>query len=562
MKKEITIQAKTVDDAVSQGASQLGAAVSAVTYEVLEQPKKGFLGFGATPAKVRVVYETADAPKAARRPAPADVPAEKPVEKPAEKPAETVEKAEERADKPSEKPVEKADKPADKQDRPQRNEQRPQKPKAPKPQPQKTAAEDEDDEEAVVVPETPKTPKTELDKAEEMALAFLKKLIEDMEISAEVAVYEGNDDDTLFSVTGENAGILIGHHGDTLDALQYLASLAANRREEEEEGRSYRKITVDVENYRAKREATLRQLARRMSAKALKYQKNITLEPMNPYERRIIHSEVQNIEGVSTNSVGTDNNRRIVIYLTNTAKPTEADVFGNRSDRVDRGERGDRSDRGNRGRGGRGGRGRGNRPERPADFSPAEDRPAEKPAAFEENADAAATAPVLTDAETSPVSEASESMERAPRGERYDRGDRYGRGDRGDYRRGGRGGDRRGGGRGSRPERDPNRPRQAHPVMVEAPDGTPVDQLPTPEIPVAEKTEGEKSAPKKPYYMKPKSSTISRPYQKPVKKDSVESYYFDLENSTTGLKREKEEPSDIAKACGIYEGEPDEQNNK
>lgn len=560
MKKEITIQAKTVEDAVSQGAAQLGVSASAVTYEVLEQPKKGFLGFGATPAKVRVVYETADAPKAARRPAPAEAPAEKPAEKPAAKTVETAEKPVE-----AEKPAEKADKPAERQERPQRNEQRPQKPKAPKPQPQKAAAEDEEDEEAVVVPETPKTPKTELDKAEEMALAFLKKLIEDMEISAEVAVYEGNDDDTLFSVTGENAGILIGHHGDTLDALQYLASLAANRREEEEEGRSYRKITVDVENYRAKREATLRQLARRMSAKALKYQKNITLEPMNPYERRIIHSEVQNIEGVSTNSVGTDNNRRIVIYLTNTAKPTEADVFGNRGDRA---ERGDRSDRGNRGRGGRGGRGRGSRPERPADFSPAEDRPAEKPAAFEENAEAAETAPVLTDAETAHVSEASESMERAPRGDRYDRGDRndrggdrYGRGDRYD-RRGGRGGDRRGGGRGSRPERDPNRPRQAHPVMVEAPDGTPVEQLPTPEIPVAEKTEGEKSAPKKPYYMKPKSSTISRPYQKPVKKDSVESYYFDLENSTTGLKREKEEPSDIAKACGIYEGEPDEQNNK
>ena len=105
MKKEITIQAKTVDDAVSQGASQLGAAVSAVTYEVLEQPKKGFLGFGATPAKVRVVYETAEAPKAAGKPAPAVAPADKPAEKPVETVEKPVEKAEERADKPSEKPV-------------------------------------------------------------------------------------------------------------------------------------------------------------------------------------------------------------------------------------------------------------------------------------------------------------------------------------------------------------------------------------------------------------------------------------------------------------------------
>ncbi len=149
---------------------------------------------------------------------------------------------------------------------------------------------------------------------EYLALDFLKKLVADMALDLTVTLTDGDNDDKLINIDGENAGVLIGHHGDTLDSLQYLANLAANKKQEGVK-REYVKITVDVEGYRAKREATLRTLARRMADKVLKYKKSVMLEPMNPYERRIIHSEIQHIEGVSTNSIGSENNRKIVIYL-------------------------------------------------------------------------------------------------------------------------------------------------------------------------------------------------------------------------------------------------------
>ena len=149
---------------------------------------------------------------------------------------------------------------------------------------------------------------------EYLALEFLKKLVADMELDLTVTLADGDNDDKLINIDGENAGVLIGHHGDTLDSLQYLANLAANKKQEGVK-REYVKITVDVEGYRAKREMTLRTLARRMADKVLKYKKSVMLEPMNPYERRIIHSEIQHIEGVSTNSIGSENNRKIVIYL-------------------------------------------------------------------------------------------------------------------------------------------------------------------------------------------------------------------------------------------------------
>ena len=152
-------------------------------------------------------------------------------------------------------------------------------------------------------------------KGEDCAVAFISKIIEDMGLQGLViGKKEGNNDDVLITVDGENAGLLIGHHGETLDSLQYLANLAANKKVNGEK-REYVKITLDIEGYRAKRESALRALARRMAAKVVRYKKSVMLEPMNPYERRIIHSEVQGIEGVSTNSIGSENNRRVVMYL-------------------------------------------------------------------------------------------------------------------------------------------------------------------------------------------------------------------------------------------------------
>ena len=146
------------------------------------------------------------------------------------------------------------------------------------------------------------------------ALRLVKKLLADMGISAEVKLQDGNNDDKLITIDGDGAGILIGHHGDTLDSLQYLANLAANKKQAGEK-REYVKITIDIEGYRAKREETLRALARRKAEMVLKYKKSIMLEPMTPYERRIIHSEVQNIAGVATNSIGSESNRKVVLFL-------------------------------------------------------------------------------------------------------------------------------------------------------------------------------------------------------------------------------------------------------
>ncbi len=152
-------------------------------------------------------------------------------------------------------------------------------------------------------------------KGEEIAFEFVKQLVADMQLNVTLDMrYCPEREGMLIDIQGEGAGMLIGHHGDTLDSIQYLANLAANKKIDGEK-RAHVKITVDAENYRAKREETLRSLARRMADKVLKYKKSVMLEPMNPYERRIIHSEIQGIAGVSTNSIGSENNRKIVIYL-------------------------------------------------------------------------------------------------------------------------------------------------------------------------------------------------------------------------------------------------------
>ena len=156
---------------------------------------------------------------------------------------------------------------------------------------------------------------------EDMSFDFVKTLISDIGLSATASLYACEDGSRRIIISGDDASTLIGHHGDTLDALQYLANLASARKNINGE-RDKSRVTIDIEGYRAKREETLRALARRMAAKALKNNRSVMLEPMSAYERRIIHSEIQNIEGVSTNSIGSDNNRKIVIYLTD-KKPKE-----------------------------------------------------------------------------------------------------------------------------------------------------------------------------------------------------------------------------------------------
>ena len=213
--KETIVYGKTIALALKRGAEELGVDEAKAEYEVLEEPKKGFFGVGASDAKLRGFYQ----------PSPAEIAAD-----------------------------------------------------------------------------------------------FVRDLLMNMQFEANVSIESADEEGAAIAVSGEGLGLLIGRHGDVLDAVQHLAGLAANH------GRSgYYRITVDIENYRAKRAETLRQLARRMAEKTLKYRRNNTLEPMNAYERRIIHTEVQSIEGVTTYSIGSDADRRIVIALDKKSKNRDAD---------------------------------------------------------------------------------------------------------------------------------------------------------------------------------------------------------------------------------------------
>ena len=143
----------------------------------------------------------------------------------------------------------------------------------------------------------------------ERAMNFLYDVFEKMNIKAEIESVE-DDESLLLNVKGKDIGIIIGRRGETLDSLQYLTSLVVNKEEQ-----YYKRVVVDIENYRQKREDTLVKLADRLAEKVVRYKKSVTLEPMNPYERRIIHSTLQNHRYVETYSVGDEPNRKVIIAL-------------------------------------------------------------------------------------------------------------------------------------------------------------------------------------------------------------------------------------------------------
>ncbi len=144
---------------------------------------------------------------------------------------------------------------------------------------------------------------------EEKAKKFLLDLFSKMKVNADVSVEE-KDDSILIKIEGEDIGIVIGRRGETLDSLQYLTSLVVNKSKE-----NYKRVVIDIDNYRQKREETLVKLANKLADRVMKYKKNITLEPMNPYERRVIHSSLQNHKYVQTYSVGDEPNRKVIITL-------------------------------------------------------------------------------------------------------------------------------------------------------------------------------------------------------------------------------------------------------
>ncbi len=238
MKKESIFTGKTVDEALKLGLAEIDLKEENVEWEVIEAEKKGILGIGSAPAKIKITY----------------------------------------------------------------NEK----------------------------------------KDGSVAVGFVKNLLANMKIDADVDFEKTGSGRYKLSVNGEAAGMLIGHHGDTLDALQYLVNLAVNKREDDGSKGEYMNITLDIENYRKKREDALRSLAKRMANKVLKYRRSVVLEPMLPYERRIIHSEIQGIEGVSTNSIGIENNRKVVIFLEEVGFEESMQKDRRQSDRRQRGERGGR----------------------------------------------------------------------------------------------------------------------------------------------------------------------------------------------------------------------------
>ena len=287
MIKEVTATGKDIVEAQENARAALGADVlDDVKFEILHAGSKGIFGIiGVKPAQVRAYIELPDVkekrrerPKKERREASADAPNR-------ENKNHTNKKK------------------GDKKSRPQ-NDQKDQKPKS-----------------EVIPEEELKMERREVASGEDMSFDFIKTVISDIGLSAEAELYACEDGTRRITIVGEDASALIGHHGDTLDALQYLANLASAKKNVNGE-RDKSRVTLDIEGYRAKREATLRALARRMGAKALKSHRSIMLEPMSAYERRIIHSEIQKMDGISTNSIGSDNNRKIVIFLTD-KKPKE-----------------------------------------------------------------------------------------------------------------------------------------------------------------------------------------------------------------------------------------------
>ena len=287
---------KTVDEARAKACSLLGVQAEDmnVSYEVLEMPQKtGFLGLKLTPAKVRVSVEEPDAPKAPEAPAAAEAPAPAPVEEKVEVPAAPA--AEEAA-------------PAGE-------------PKAEEAAPVAEAAPAEEAEEVEVPINIEENSKVKA------AVEYLQEVITRMGVNDVTFSAVQKGEATIIRLDGEKLGALIGRRGETMESLSYLASLVANRLEGD-----YIKLGLDVAGYRDKRESDLTALAQRIGAKVRKTGRSFAMEPVNPYERRIIHSAIGKMEGVRSESKGEGRDRRVVIYSTAPDAQTD-NTYGERRPR-------------------------------------------------------------------------------------------------------------------------------------------------------------------------------------------------------------------------------------
>ncbi len=297
MEKTHITSGKTIDLAIEAALTQLGLDRDSVSVQVLQQAKPGFLGFGAQPARVQVTYEAPDpvpeAPKVALSSASRSKPkAKKPAMPKAEEPEPAAPKQE--TPKPAAPKQEQA-KPKKEQE-PAKAEQPKEAPKAKKP----------------AAPKQPKEVKTyapaEPGSVEEKIEVFLKGLLEHMGSQAVPHAWKEEENTYMVDLVGQDLGYLIGRRGDTLDALQHLCNYAINRGIE-----GHIRVNVDAEEYRQKREDSLRRYAHKKAQQVLKAHRRTTLEPMNAYERHVIHATLQDTDRITTYSIGTEPNRRVVI---------------------------------------------------------------------------------------------------------------------------------------------------------------------------------------------------------------------------------------------------------
>ncbi len=298
MEMKQIITGKTIDEAKANAVAQLGLDADGFSYQVVQMPKSGFLGIGAQPAKIEVTFEAPDPkpeapkvalsaasrskPKAPKKPEPKAEPAPQPKAEPKPAPVAPVQQVKESTPK------------AEQPERTPRENREPRKPQAPKP-PQPKAEPKQ---------YTPAEPGSLEEKIEQ----FISGLLERMDSKAVPHCWKEEGNTYQVDLVGEDLGYLIGRRGDTLDAIQHLTNYAINRGVE-----GHIRVNVDAESYREKREESLRRYAVKKAQQVLKMRRRTTLEPMNAYERHVIHAALQDMENITTHSTGVEPNRRVVI---------------------------------------------------------------------------------------------------------------------------------------------------------------------------------------------------------------------------------------------------------
>ena len=258
MIKYLEKSGRTMEEAIAAALAELGLSEEEISVEVLERAKSGFLGIGAQPAVIRVSYEVPD--------------------EPAKKESASAPKKEEKKPEPKKAEEKKSEK---------------------KPEPKKAEPKKPAEKKAAPVDET-----------EEFAAvrSFVSGLMERMGVEADIDISRRDNGGINVKLSGSGMGAIIGRRGETLDAIQHLTNYVVNR-----DSDKHMHISVDAENYRAKREESLTKLAEKMAEKAIKYKRSMALEPMNSYERHVIHTALQNYDGVTTSSTGVEPNRRVVV---------------------------------------------------------------------------------------------------------------------------------------------------------------------------------------------------------------------------------------------------------